>query len=1129
MRIIRDSLTAVAALLALALLALVAAPPFIDWNRYRVQISEFLSERTGQPVLLGGEIRLVFLPQPELDADLVTIGPAERPLATIGRLTVSLSPLSLARGVVQITGARADRVTLRSEALEIGLPTRATGLRFGLDRLDARDMTLLRAGSEEVLAQGLDLVLEAPDLAGPFRFDLNERTRSREWRGQIGRIEDGRARIRATLEDHGLSARASLEGWVGMPGRADRPAFDGAVQFNGNPLIGEASEGVQWPFDGQARLMVQAGQAIADPVTISAGMPDRALALNGRVFFDFAADRPALRLEMNGRRLDLSGTSASQEGKTSTDRLMQALVWVLSSASRPDAAIPMLDLEAELSLGAIQFPRFVAQDVKFAVGGPYPALRLRGIEARLPAGAELGFRQNPDGQLGLDGVAELKVPDLPALLGALSLEAAGGVPPSGQVRSAIRFANGALQMPDLRLETPGGALAGEMRIEQAKIAPRLVFALAGEHFEARLLSLSDPLRGGAFPIPVEGRVEIDKLRYDGRVLGGIRLAFSREGARARIDELLLRGTAGEELRLSAQMADGTVQATAKLDAEKLDDLAGLAEAVVPGSLTRAIRERAAQLSPAIAVANIRIGIREGESIWDVQTDGRLGGTTISVRTHSELKGSALMLSLQAEAENADGGRLLSQIGGADAGSMRGSGRVKLSLEGNPRRQLATHLDAVLAGTEIEAKGIADFVRTQPFDGTFRLETVDLAPLHRALGGGAPVVAAGTPARISGRYFGVLTKLTLTRFDAEIGPNRIGGEISFDFARGGQVAGQLKMGALDLRTLLAPVLPAGEPIAFHGNRPFPGGRHPFLVGDLWIEAQRLLLTDQFHLDQPKFVLRFAPEIAAIEGLDAERAGARFNATITVGRRDGRLEMAGQIGFERLALPGLSSRIAGEFPFTAQGSHPSGLLASLAGAGRLTLDPATIPHADAGALARLVARPITDMQPLDANRIGTLLEQELRGGSLTLPHITLPITVISGVARLSAPTNLVGQGGGLVQVQPSATIDLPRGQIELRLAMRLPHPPALWRGTQPEIALLWNGGTTLPPAPLRRNIQVSALLNGLLAISLQRELETIEAFEADARERAFFLRRSRAGAEAERQRQYDAIESIIRRFQ
>ncbi|MGL5445746.1 MAG: AsmA family protein [Rhabdaerophilum sp.] len=1123
MRILRESLTAIAALVVLALIGLAVAPHFIDWNAHRDRLSAYLSEKTGRNLRLTGDIRLSLLPTPELDADLVTMGPDDRPLVSIGRLTVSLSPLSLARGVVQINTARADNVVLRAELADLPMTAKPdSSLKIGIDRLDLRGLTLLEAGTEKALLSALDLVLEAPDLAGPFRFEVTDRAAGREMRGQAGKIEQGRARLRATIEDHRLAARFSLEGWLGLPGEATRPLFDGSVQFSGNPVFGAIADGAQIPFDGQARLVVVAGQAIADPITLTLGAADRAMAMNGKAFFDLAPARPHLRLEIAGRRFDLSRYFAEgPDGTKERDRLRHAAEGLAKLGLAGGPSLP-LDIDADIAIGAVQISGINVQDLRLALARKESGFRIGTIEARLPGGAELAFRSNAQSTALLDGEISLAAGDLSAFLQAIGVARPAGLPASVSLRSGLVSEGASLLMPRFRITSPSGDLAGEMRLDMpvagGRNTPHLGFTLSADRFDARLLALGDPFRagGGTSDFALGGRLAIRDLVYDGRGIGGVRLAFSREGQRARLDELVLSGRSGEELKLSGQFAEGTVQATAKLDAERLGDLAQIAQAIFPGALTRGIVERAERLAPALAVANIRIENKAGESIWDIQSEGRLGGTNLTVKTQSELKGNDLQLNLRAEATNADGARLLSQIGGGETGGLAGAGRVQLHLEGNPRRHMNTKLEMALAGLDLKADGLVDIFRAAPFDGTFRLEAVDIAPIYRALGGGAPSVPNGTPARIAGRYFAETRKLTLTAFDATVGPNKVAGEISFDFARAGQVAGQLQMGELRLETLLSPAFQPADASAAEGARPLQRGVRPFLAGDLWIEAKSLRIGDGLALDEPKFVLRFAPDLAAIEGLEAEKGEARLASTITLSRREDKLEAAGRFSFSRLALPGTSGRITGEFPFTSQGGTIPELLASFSGAGRVKAEGFIVSAAEAGALARVLNRSTNELQPLNENRIGGLIEQEMRAGTLALPALSMPITIIGGVARISAPTFEAGGGAERAQVQPSLVIDLPKAQYEARLGLRLVNPPKQWRGALPETALFWSGRVGLPPSEPRRNLSVSSLLNGLLAINLQRDLETIEGFEEDNRERAFFLRRSRSDAQRDRAR-------------
>ncbi len=93
-----------AALVVLALLAAWQVPPHLDWTRYRGAIASFASARMGRPVTLGGQVRLLLLPDAMLVADGVTLADrGDGVSARIGslRLRVALGPLLRGRLVAR--------------------------------------------------------------------------------------------------------------------------------------------------------------------------------------------------------------------------------------------------------------------------------------------------------------------------------------------------------------------------------------------------------------------------------------------------------------------------------------------------------------------------------------------------------------------------------------------------------------------------------------------------------------------------------------------------------------------------------------------------------------------------------------------------------------------------------------------------------------------------------------------------------------------------------------------------------------------------------------------------------------------------------------------------------------------
>jgi len=139
---LRETLTVLAALLVLALLAALFGPGFVDWRAWRPQFETRLSEALGVETTIGGDIRLRLLPSPRITLGNLRVGePGEASSATVESATVELALASLARGEFRFSEARFDGATLSLVADSRGavrLPQRRSGglpAQASLDRL----------------------------------------------------------------------------------------------------------------------------------------------------------------------------------------------------------------------------------------------------------------------------------------------------------------------------------------------------------------------------------------------------------------------------------------------------------------------------------------------------------------------------------------------------------------------------------------------------------------------------------------------------------------------------------------------------------------------------------------------------------------------------------------------------------------------------------------------------------------------------------------------------------------------------------------------------------------------------------------------------------------------------------
>lgn len=1121
MRVFRETLTFLAAILAVALIAVMVAPYWLDWNQYRGQIATWMSQQLGTEVRIAGELRLKLLPTPEFDAEDVSVGPADRPAFKAARLTFTLSPVALASSSIRVIEAEAEKPVIVLEALgELAgrQPSAALGPQTGIERLVLRRATILSersaAGTSQPVLAGVDINIEAPVLEGPFRIDIVEPASGRDFRGQVGKVEAGQARFKGVVEDKQIGLRAQVDGVLGLSGEDGRPLFDGSLHLSGAPQIGTAERGFQLAFDGTTRIIAGAERIVADPVNLTIGSGEKAVQLSGQGFVDLAGERPVVRSQLLAKRLDLGGVLGR-------DASPDMLLGLLRGAGGAQATLPF-DLDLSLALGTVQFAGIAAQDfdLRLLADGAGTVIDRAGL--RLPGATRLAFqrRERQPAPVLIDGEAEFESGEPQAFIAWLrGAEPPQALPPTLKLAADITSEADGIAINGVVIASEAGALTGKGRIDlpvtAKRAAPRLAIELAAPRLDARLIAALDPLR------PMQGlevatKLAVRALIVDGAEVGGLDVSLDRDGSVASLRQLKLKGRQGEEFTLSGSASSETIQLTAKLDAEKLDDLARIGTALLPGALAEGVLRRAAVLSPALAVANIRIDLGAGEVHWDVALDGKLGGTTLAAKSRSTAKNNELEVNIESEISNPDGARLIGQITGGKVEPLPGQpGRLRLRAEGNPRRAIAGALSGNVAGIEIASSGNLNLFRLQsPFEGRIRLETADLSHLHKALGGGAPHIAPGLPARVEGRLIGERAKLTLTGFAASFGAERASGEISFDLARSTPVAGQIKLSAVSLATLLGPAI---GPLNFDpGNLQWPREAFreplpPLLAGDLWIEGERFHAAPGLVLESPRFVLRFAPDIVSIEGFEAKAGEAAIAATLALSRREAQVDLAGRIALTRVRFPGLAGIISGDMPVTASGANPFELISSLGGAGRASIAGLVVPESDPTALARIVARPLDDFGAIDEIGVGRVVDEELRRGELALPALAVSASLVNGQLRLSAAGGEAANPRG-VSLQPSLVLDLPRGFLDARVGMRLPGIPKGWRGAAPEIAVSWQGRLADPAgrSGVRRQVQVASLVNGLLAMAIQRDLERAEAFEADVRERAWFIRRQKADA-------------------
>jgi hypothetical protein len=195
-----------------------------------------------------------------------------------------------------------------------------------------------------------------------------------------------------------------------------------------------------------------------------------------------------------------------------------------------------------------------------------------------------------------------------------------------------------------------------------------------------------------------------------------------------------------------------------------------------------------------------------------------------------------------------------------------------------------------------------------------------------------------------------------------------------------------------------------------------------------------------------------------------------------------------------------------------------VAGLAGGGQVRLADAQLPRLSPAALPGITATLDAQRDPPDPKAVRDGLSAALDRGPFTAARLEAPVTVSQGVMRIG-PITTGAQG---VSGQGSISFDLKTFRSEAKASLTARDPPPGWGGPPPQANLEWR---STPAGGVTRDIDVSALTNVLTTRAVARELERMEAVEADLRERNFFARRLKSERDRWERAQREAEEARL----
>jgi uncharacterized protein involved in outer membrane biogenesis len=1133
---LRDILTIIASIVILILAAAVVAPPFIDWEAHRALIDQAVSRAVGTQAKTEGRIRLRLLPSPLVRLERLRLGPAENaPTLKAEGVRAELALMPLLQGTVRFTDARVENGELKIPvgpdgrwqlppipaaapatpapgSTASGQPVASQQKRgWEIDKLLIDHLLVTRqvtstGRTDQFFAENVEV--EAQKLTGPWRIE--GMAAGIPFRFGTGELGDDRT-IQVKLSGGGdVHPRFEIDGKLDLNGftGSDIPSIAGKAKLLFGPPAQAAAAGIPIPIAVDTTFKTKGSAVDLEAITVDAGEGSASLRLTGSG--DVQVSDPRIRLKLEGRRLDADSFLVSANGQSFMSRLQ---AWSLPTSSVP------VDLDLSLSsIGLAQDELTNAVLKATVVQGRAQVQRLEFLapgDTRVALEGEVGI----DLQGGASGRAtvaskasdrlgrylakfRVKAPFLKVLDGR-PFEAASDFSVSLPVTS----------LRNLRVQAGDAVLTGNLRYTEPEGGSRgkLEAQVAVQGLNLDQLPQVSSLFDATENLDVGFILDARDVRAGNQRGGRVSARILSDGPALVVETLEITDLAGANARVSGRIApDGSGRIAGKVTARRAAPLVDLLGSVWIGGVSK--------LVPSF--------LREGDLNLDIVTERAAQNGSAPLRLRTTAKGTAAGGGFEGEVVTVDGAaqnldvRLATDntgrwINRPDLPILRRPSQVALQGTRGPSGAFNVSVSGDMGGVQIAtARPFALSPSEELVDsGEMSLTSPDITPFLALLGDGATVQP---PVPLQAR-------LTLGR-DAEasqvVANGQVAGsafEAQFALRSRNDVNGNITLDSLSLPWFLnafALNAPAGSGAGqvwstarFGQSTRLIGG------GRMGLSVNRLGLGRGLEARDAAFLVDVTPEGLSLRNLKAAFAGGQIAGSLSITRQGSLASVTGEGTVTGVPLAALdknsriAAQLAGTLKFGAAAETLAGLIANLGGAGELRVTDLSIPNGDPAALDRALKRLLADEDPLAVQRVETVVAEELSRGAFRTRAVSSPVALVGGTLRLSP---FVADGGPALW-QGSVAYDLKSLLVEARGTLVSKATPSSWTGSAPAVGLDWRGPLSDP----NRSVEAGLLRNGLAAIVLQRELEKIEAFEADANER---LRR-RNRLESDRQREKD----------
>ncbi len=1124
------------------------APYLIDWSDRRPQIEALASEALGTPVTIAGRIDIHFLPAPRVTIDGISVGPKDKPVATIRHAEADFSLTDFLRDRFSVT-----RLAISGAEISLGvdkdgkvfmpvnLPESVNATNVSVANADFSDSAVTLSDARSGRSWRMDKLegkLALSALRGPFGLSATG-----DFEGSSYQLRINTSQMNA---DNGVQLALFLRAVDGhftlnadgLMKTGARPDFAGRLTYRQPP-----------PADGESVRGSLVLEADVDANTDRARLtnyvlvPDENRAgtrLTGAAVLNLGA-RPNFSAVVSGGVVGLAPRDARKTSQNDPYEFVRLI------SELPPAPLPPLPGRIGVDISELDLRAFSLRNVRIDASAEDGQWRIETFSGRLSGDTELnlsGTYSDKDGKARAAGRMRLETKRLDALVqlwrapdektplfGLAASLATGFTLEDGVV--TLTNGRGALDGADFTFSgtvpSPGGTLEVTAALGKfSKVQSRELFAsLPDFGNDPRFVS---SFSGGSFDLGAES--------LDLFGLAGSKLAArgSWDANELKFDQLTADGWGGASFTLSGSWLAGRQPVVAGSGRLILD--AGAGNGALPLLYSRlavapAIRDLIGRNLP--ANLDVTLAAPDDSGTQKLEVSGRAGAADLRFAVNFArglFNYERGPLGIRATLNSDSPAGILAALGLDVPLDETGGATATLIAQGSPVNSMETQLTFDSPTDRLQFTGNVIPTDFAAIKGRGKLE-FDLS-VPSAWGGvlGVQGIYLPTLRGVSEIAFSGDKSVTLSAINADADGTSVRGELVRSLEAGTPLySGALKLGGVDIAGFPALFLGGASLMNLEGGI-WPDG--PFAEADgarptrgrISISANAITGNGRAFAGNTDFDVMWDDRNVRLRGLKATMGGGTLSLDLSVccTGTPGPRHLSARLGLDGInidtLLPSapakqLSARLTGSLQLDGTGETIAAIVASLTGQGSFSAKDISIAGFDPGAF-EAVAKSNTLLE-LDTAQLTTLVAKALASGPFEAGQMDGVLSVAGGTLR----ANNLAASSGTGELYGSAALDLATLGLSGTWTLAPSGPVGdgnLINNTTARIGAVL-GGTILEP---EHQLDLAQMVDTIQVRAYELEVERLEKLKAEdeARARAAAEERARLMALEAKQKAEEA---------